>query len=87
MNSSKTLQIIQSRLELRQQQYATAILQQNSKDQLKASDNEILYKQTSKLSYLSDEDDNNNNNNNNSPIDDDQESFVSATSVNISKII
>jgi hypothetical protein len=64
---------------LRQQQYAAAILQQNSKDQLNLANNELLSKQTSKLSYLSDEDDNNTNN----PIDDDQESFVSATSVSI----
>jgi hypothetical protein len=93
LNSSKTLQIIQSRLELRQQQYAAVLLQQNKEAALKLSleNKQIdltgvnsseflrLTRQNSKLSYLSDDEYN--------TVDDDQESFVSATSVRQKKIM
>ena len=68
LNSSKTLQIIQSRLEIRQKQYADALIQQN-KEQVEITTTTSVNRQ---FSYLSD---------NESLIEDDQESFVSAESV------
>ena len=77
-------------MQLRQQQYAFALLQQNKDKHVEfTTDSEVYRRQTSKLSYLSDEEDEtkNNNNNNQTLIEDDQESFVSATSVSIPELL